>query len=187
MNGKEARDYWQASLGNGPQPDSPGAAPDPPVSERDRAAGLSVAAESGKGRKKSILLVDSSAPTRESRAKAMRALGVRVVCAVDATTARMRLAAERYDLVLVDLGPDVETAEAFVSGIKANNARQLVGFLVGSPFFIAQSLRGGDVRRSSRPELPVVAPTPAGENRPAAGGIDFGQRIRDAEEKQQLT
>ena len=92
--------------------------------------------------KKSVLLVDSNRRSRESRAKVMRTMGVRVVCADNACSARVRLVNEKYNLILVDLGQDVTAAESFVSEIRTKNSRQLVSFLVGSPLFVAQSLEG---------------------------------------------
>ena len=90
--------------------------------------------------RKSVLLVDSNRQTRDSRAKTMRARGIRVDCVATAASARARLAAEKYNLILVDLGRDVTAAELLVGEIRTRNSRQLVGFLVGSPMFIAQSL-----------------------------------------------
>ena len=92
--------------------------------------------------KKSVLLVDSNRHSRESRAKIMRTMGVRVDCAANADSARVRLASEKYNLILVDLGRNVAAAESFVSEIRTRNSHQLVGFLVGSPLFVAQSLGG---------------------------------------------
>jgi hypothetical protein len=184
MSGDEARERWPASIGNDPEPAPMEPPPDPSVRVTGPPASPAALAESGRWRHKSVLLVDSNKRTRESRAKIMRTLGVRVDCAANATTARVRLASETYNLVLVDPGSDAEAAETFVKGVKTNNARQLVGFLVGSPLFVAQSLRGGDSRPRRAAEL-APAPSPASPNPPAAGGFDFGQRIRDAEEKQE--
>jgi CheY-like chemotaxis protein len=130
-------------------------------------------------RSKSILLMDSNRQSRESRAKALRTHGVQVDCVADAAAARVRLAAEKYDLILVDPGRERESAELLVQGIRANNSRQLVGFLVGSPLFVAKSLGGGSNPRPPRP--PATPAAAATANAPAIGGIDFGQRIRDAE------
>jgi CheY-like chemotaxis protein len=135
-------------------------------------------------RSKSILLVDSDRQSRESRARIMRTRGVQVDCVVDTGAARVRLAAEKYDLILVDPGRERESAESLVQEIRANNSRQLVGFLVGSPLFVAKSLTGGSNPRLPRPPRPPAAPPVAAAktpNAPATGGIDFGQRIRDAE------
>jgi CheY-like chemotaxis protein len=131
-------------------------------------------------RKKSVLLVDSNLRSRQSRAKVMRTKGVRVDCVGNADAARVRLAAETYNLVLVDLGHDVDGAESLVHEIRTQNSRQLVGFLVGSPLFVAQSLNGSNPRPRRAPEPAIVA---SGEkpSTPTAAGIDFGQRIRDAE------
>ena len=132
-------------------------------------------------RSKSVLLLDVNPRSRESRAKIMRTRGVKVDCVGDADAARVRLTAGKYDLILVDPGRERESAESLVQEIRANNPRQLVGFLVGSPRFVVKSLTGDGTPRPTRP--PATPPVAAAEtpNAPAAGGIDFGQRIRDAE------
>jgi CheY-like chemotaxis protein len=180
MNSDPTLARWQASIGNETR-QPPQLAPQSPASRPGEPLAPSAIADAVGLRKKSVLLVDSNRQSRESRAKIMRTLGVQVDCAANADAARVRLAAEKYDLVLVDPGRERETAEALVQEIRANNSRQLVGFLVGSPLFVAKSLRGGTSPRSHRlPAAPPVA-SPEKPTAPVAGGIDFGQKIRDAE------
>jgi CheY-like chemotaxis protein len=123
-----------------------------------------------------ILLVDSNPRTRESRAKEFRARGVIVHCAADANTARARTASAAYNLVLVDLGQDCEAAEKLVQEIRANNPRQRAAFLVGSPLYVASSLKRSSTQRARLPETASVLPT----RKPEALS-DFGQRVKDAE------
>jgi hypothetical protein len=120
-------------------------------------------------RKKTVLLVDSNLRSRHSRAKMMRTKGVHVDCVGSAEAARVRLSAEKYNLILVDLGSDTEIAESLVREIKGKNSRQLVGFLVGSPLFIVKSLGGAhpcprpapaaEVKRAESPSAPPAAPS----------------------------
>jgi len=185
-SGDPTRGQWQASVGNEAQQapqeaahHSPASGPGAPVAPRAIADAVGL-------RSKSILLVDSSRQSPESRAKIMRARGVQVDCVANADAARVRLAAEKYDLILVDPGRERESAESLVQEIRANNSRQLVRFLVGSPLFVAKSLTGGSNPTPPRPpRSPATPPVAEAEtpNAPATRGIDFGQRIRDAEAK----
>ncbi len=127
--------------------------------------------------KKTVLLIDVDATTREARSKVMRTMGVTVHCAASVTGARQKLESGAYNLVLVNLGSDVEGAKSLVEEIRARNSRQLVAFLVGSPLFVAMSL-------DAQPSLEVRAPRIATALKPepqSASAFDFGQRIRDAE------
>lgn len=129
--------------------------------------------------KKTVLLIDVDSVTREARSRVMRTLGVTVHCVASVNAARQKLESGSYNLVLVDLGSDVEGAKSLAQEIRARNARQLVAFLVGSPLFVATSLDGktdSPLReRASRtePEKKADAPAPS--------VFDFGQKIRDAE------
>jgi CheY-like chemotaxis protein len=152
----------------------------PPVSGPGEPVAPAVIAEAAGLRKKSVLLVDANWQSRESRAKVMRTLGVEVDCAANADAARVRLAADKYDLILVDPGRTRETAELLVREIRTNNSRQRVGFLIGSPLYVAQSLSASPARPRRAPEPPPVASAPK-PSAPATSSIDFGQRIRDAE------
>lgn len=128
--------------------------------------------------KKTVLLVDVDSITREARSKVMRALGVTVHCAATVTGAKQKLESGSYNLVLLDLGSDVEGAKALAQEIRAKNPRQLVAFLVGSPLFVATSLDGNAITASK-----TVPPRPQSVRKAnsAARAFDFGQKIRDAE------
>jgi CheY-like chemotaxis protein len=184
MNGDPPLQQWQASIGNEAHASPQEAAPYAPASgPGEGVAPKAIAAAIGL-RSKSILLVDSNRQSRESRAKIMRTRGVRVDCVVDAAAARVHLAAEKYNLILVDPGRERERAELLVQEIRTHDARQLVGFLVGGPLFVAKSLTGvSNPTPPARPRPSATAPVVAVEtaNVPATVGSDFGQRIRDAE------
>ncbi len=128
--------------------------------------------------KKLVLLVDVNAETRDSRAKAMRTLGVTVHCASSAGGARSKLDSGAYNLILVDLGADKDAAEALVQGIRLKDPRQLVAFLVGSPLFVAKSLRNKGVSPS---RVASIVPSPVSKVMTDDKTFDFGQRIKDAE------
>ncbi len=129
--------------------------------------------------KKVVLLIDVNPETRESRAKVMRTLGVTVHCASSARGARSKMDSGAYNLILVDLGADSDAAEALVQEIRLKDPRQLVAFLVGSPLFVAKTLRGkGNLpSRVPRPVAPPPVSKPLTANKP----FDFGQKIKDAE------
>lgn len=129
--------------------------------------------------KKVVLLVDVNPQTRESRAKVMRTLGVTVHCASSARGARSKMDSGAYNLILVDLGADSEAAEALVQEIRLKHPRQLVAFLVGSPLFVAKSLRNKGVSRSR--VAPSIVPSPVSKAMTNVEHFDFGQKIKDAE------
>ncbi len=128
---------------------------------------------------KLVLLVDVNAETRDSRAKAMRTLGVTVHCASSARGARSKLDSGAYNLILVDLGADSDGAEALVQEIRLKDSRQLVAFLVGSPLFVAKSLRNKGVSPSRVAQS--IAPSSVSKAMTNDKTFDFGQRIKDAE------
>ena len=129
--------------------------------------------------KKVVLLVDVNANTRQSRAKVMRTLGVTVHCAPDAHGARSRMESGSYNLILVDLGADTDGAESLVQEIRLKHPRQLVAFLVGSPLFVAKSLRNRGTAPSRVAQSTVSSPV--SKVRTSAKPFDFGQKIKDAE------
>jgi CheY-like chemotaxis protein len=131
---------------------------------------------------KAVLLVDANARTRDSRAKILRKLGAVVDCVSGPETAMSRFGSSFYNLVLIDLKRDVDSAEQLANAIRANNPRQLVAFLVGSPLFVAKSLKrdGAELKRVSAP--PSTRPDEK-THTPVADVFDFGQKIRDAEAK----
>lgn len=132
--------------------------------------------------KKLVLLIDVNANTRESRAKVMRTLGVTVHCASSARSARSKMDAGTYNLILVDLGADRNGAESLVQEIRLKHPRQLVAFLVGSPLFVAKSLRHEGVSPSQ--VVQSIVPSPASRAITGAKPFDFGQKIKDAEATQ---
>lgn len=129
--------------------------------------------------KKVVLLVDVNPETRESRAKVMRTLGVTVHCASSARGARSKMDSGAYNLILVDLGADSDAAEALVQEIRLKHPRQLVAFLVGSPLFLAKSLRSKGVSLSRVAQS--IVPSPVSKVITNAKPFDFGQKIKDAE------
>jgi CheY-like chemotaxis protein len=174
VNSDQSHGQWQASIGNQATPlEGQDTKPVTPVASDPGSAPSSWG-------KKVVLLVDTNAHTRDSRAKIMRTLGVTVHCASSAGAARARFESGSYNLVLLDLGGDVDGAEHLAQEIKVKNPRQLVGFLVGSPLFVATSL-SGKVTRRARVAPPATAVPVQKANPPMASGIDFGQKIRDAE------
>jgi CheY-like chemotaxis protein len=149
-------------------------------------AGSKAASDNSSWGKKLVLLVDADTHSRESRAKVMRTLGVTVHCASGARGARSRLESGSYDLVLVDLGDDVDAAEQLVQEIRSRKPRQLVAFLVGSPLFVATSLKDNRKRPPQvSPRSPTVVPAQKAIT-PAARVLDFGRKVRDAEAEQLL-
>ena len=130
--------------------------------------------------KKTMLLVDLNARTREARAKTFRTLGVAVECASTAAAARAHLAAGGFDLVLMDFGRDTAGAESLAREMKSTRPKQRIGFLVGSPRFVVTSLSG--ITAPRRPVVPRPPEAPAvAVSAPPAAGLDFGQRVKNAE------
>jgi CheY-like chemotaxis protein len=130
---------------------------------------------------KTVLLIDVNPHTRDSRAKIMRTLGVTVDCVANAETAQLRLATGKYNMVLMDLGRDLDGAELLAREIKTKNPRQLVAFLVGRPLLVSTTLNRVGITRQ-RPQGPVVAAQK--QSAPVGATMDFGQKIRDAEAEQ---
>ena len=114
MNADPTLGRWQSSIGNEPQPLPQEAVPHSPESGSGESVAPKAIADAVGLRSKSVLLVDSNRQSRESRAKILRTRGVQVDCVADAAAARLRLAAEKYDLILVDPGRERESAESLV-------------------------------------------------------------------------
>lgn len=165
MNEKQSSSLWQASIGN-----------DAGIHDETTAANATIKPKlaSADLLNKVVLLVDSNPRTRESRAKVLRTMGVTVHSAANAASARARLENSRFNLILVDLGRDVEGAESLVAEIRLKNHKQRVAFLVGKPLYVASALR----REVSAPPAAVKVPFEASET-PAL--TEFGKRIKDAE------
>jgi len=170
MNNEQLETQWQ-SIGNSTELTHV----NPEMPARSKAAFRKPTWEN-----KLVLLVDTNSRTRESRAKIMRALGVTVHCAASAGTAHSRLATAKYNLVLVDLGRDLDGAELLAKEIKDKNPRQRVAFLVGRPLYVATSLKRDGLSRQHPPVESIQQKTKSS----TVTGSDFGQKIRDAEAEQ---
>lgn len=174
MNSQDpSRADWQASIGN-----------DSGILDKKKISAenaVSKHAPSLTGwQDKFVLLVDVNSRTRETRSKMLRKFGVTVHCVPSTGAARARMAATNYNLVLIDLGNKIEEAESFAQELRARNKHQRLGFLIGSPLYIATSLKG---RALAQPLTAAPAQTPAVKT--AASGLsDFGQKIKDAEAEQ---
>jgi CheY-like chemotaxis protein len=168
---------WQASIGN-----DAGLA-ESKIAVPDALAAGKTTPNASSWQNKIVLLIDINPHTRDSRAKMMRTLGVTVDCVDSAEAAHSRLATGKYNMVLVDLGRDLDGAELLAQDIRSRNPRQLVAFLVGSPLFVATSLKRDGMSRQ-RPRVAVVAGAVQKPNAPAVASMDFGQKIRAAEAEQ---
>lgn len=124
---------------------------------------------------KTVLLADLDERTCESRAKILRTFGVVVDCATSAASALALYRAGAYSLVLIDLGTGSES-ERLAQEIRSLKRNQRIGFLVGSPLFVAGSPRAP--RKTATPVLPQH------QVRSLAAPLDFGQRVRQAEAAQ---
>jgi len=96
----------------------------------------------GEGRKKRVLLVDTSQGQRELRAEVMRKLGMDVDCAADIAEARSWWKADLYDLVLINMEKGHGYRDKFCDDIRSARPPQRLAFLVGGPEFLADSPHG---------------------------------------------
>ncbi len=165
---------WKASIGNAVGLDETKA------SQTDTPTAINAAPHGSEWKNKAVLLVDINPRTRDSRAKMLRSFGVKVQCVPSASTALLQLTSETYNLVLVDLGRDIESAESLAQEIKTRNPRQLVAFLIGSPLYLAASPRTAGNGQQRSP-VAAVKPPVAKTSTHTGTAIDFGQKIRDAE------
>jgi len=90
-------------------------------------------------RKNRLLLVDANPGKSALRVKIMGKAGIEVDCASDAIAARVLWRANSYNLVLIDLRNDAESAADFCAEIKTDSPRQAVAFLVGKPAYLSSS------------------------------------------------
>ena len=88
-------------------------------------------------KKKRVLLVDTSAHTRELRAEIMRKLGIDVDCAADINEAVSWWRADLYNLVLIDAHHDVGQQDDFCAVMRNATPRQHLAFLVGKPEYLS--------------------------------------------------
>lgn len=91
----------------------------------------------GEGKKKRVLLVDTSHPKRELRAEVMRKLGMDVDCAADIAEARSWWRADLYDLVLINMEKGRGHRDRFCDDIRGAMPPQRLAFLVGKPEYLA--------------------------------------------------
>jgi CheY-like chemotaxis protein len=129
-----------------------------------------------------VLLVDVHQQSRNLRAEMMRNLGATVDCASSATSAIARFALRLYRLVLIDLGEDHEGAEQLALDIRQIRPKQLIGFLIGGPTYIAKTLarKSEDVIpfSASTPTTPIPEPELSHESA-------FTRKIREVEQESQ--
>jgi len=97
------------------------------------------AAIPGAGKKKRVLLVDTSQAKRELRAEVMRKLGMDVDCAADIAEARSWWKAALYDLVLIHMERGLGHRDRFCDEIRSATPPQRLAFLVGQPAYLADS------------------------------------------------
>ena len=86
---------------------------------------------------KTVLLVDSQQKPREIRARRLRTYGILVHTAASIQEARVHLAMNSCDLVLLGTREDPEAAIAFRQEIRQQNPKQRVAFLVGPPRYLS--------------------------------------------------
>jgi hypothetical protein len=90
-------------------------------------------------KRKRVLLVDTSAATRDLRAEIMRKLGIDVDCAADICEARSWWRADLYNLVLINVGADLGHRDKFCEDMRSAMPPQQLAFLVGKPQYLADS------------------------------------------------
>src|ERR1700730_17717715 len=80
---------------------------------------------------KRVLLLDTSAPMRESRAESMRKLGMEVDCAADISEARSWWRADLYRLVLIDMESGLGHRDKFCDDMRRATPPQQISFFLG--------------------------------------------------------
>lgn len=90
-------------------------------------------------KKKRVLLLDSSATTRDLRAETMRKLGMDVDLAADISEARSWWRADLYNLVLINVESELGNWDKFCEDVRSANPPQQLAFLVGKPAYLADS------------------------------------------------
>jgi CheY-like chemotaxis protein len=91
----------------------------------------------GGGKKKRVLLVDTSQAKRELRAEVMRKLGMDVDCTADIAEACSWWRASLYDLVLINMEKGRGHRDRFCDEIRSATPPQRLAFLVGQPEYLA--------------------------------------------------
>ena len=95
-----------------------------------------------KGQSKRILLVVNNRSRRNLRATVFRNLGMEVVCAAHIGDARELWHPKAYDLVLFDVGANIEGSVVLCADMKAEFPAQRIAWLVGQPEFLSFHPRG---------------------------------------------
>ena len=93
---------------------------------------------------KRILLMVTNRSRRNLRATVYRNAGIEVVCATHMGEARELWHPKVYDLVLFEVGPELDGSVALCADMKAECPRQKVAWLVGGPEFLSGLPRCGD-------------------------------------------
>jgi CheY-like chemotaxis protein len=89
------------------------------------------------GKKRRVLLVDTSTQKRDLRADVMRKLGMDVDCAADIAEARSWWRAALYDLVLINMERGHGHRDKFCEDIRGATPPQRLAFLVGKPHYLS--------------------------------------------------
>jgi hypothetical protein len=97
---------------------------------------------SAKGQAKKILLVVTNRSRRNLRATVFRNLGIDVVCAAHIGDARELWHPKAYDLVLFDVGANLDGSVVLCADMKAECPAQRIAWLVGQPEFLSFQPRG---------------------------------------------
>jgi len=97
---------------------------------------------SAKGQAKKILLVVTNRSRRNLRATVFRNLGIDVVCAAHIGDARELWHPKAYDLVLFDVGSNLDGSVVLCADMKAEFPAQRIAWLVGQPEFLSFQPRG---------------------------------------------
>jgi hypothetical protein len=88
-------------------------------------------------KKKRVLLLDSSQTKRDLRADVMRKLGIDVDCAADVLEARCWWRADLYNLVLINVGGEIDSRDKFCADLRSATPPQRIAFFVGGPQYLA--------------------------------------------------
>ena len=89
------------------------------------------------GKKKRVLLLDTSQTKRDLRADVMRQLGIEVDCAADVLEARCWWRADLYNLVLINVAGEIESRDKFCTDMRSATPPQKIAFFVGGPEYLA--------------------------------------------------
>jgi CheY-like chemotaxis protein len=91
------------------------------------------------GKKKRVLLIDTSHAKRDLRAEVLRKLGIDVDSAADIVEARVWWKPALYDLVLINMEKGRGQRDKFCDDVRSATPPQQLAFLVGQPEYLADS------------------------------------------------